>query len=562
MKKFLLLIALFFSISAFSQLDTDDSPTYPELINFYKKIAQKHDEVQLYNMGQSDYGLPIYLCLINAGEDSTSAFKNARNSTTILINNAIHAGEPDGINACIAWVNNWIKNGKKKTPVVAIIPAYNVGGMMNRSSSSRANQNGPNEYGFRGNAQNLDLNRDFIKMDSYNMFTFAKIYHAIEPDVFIDTHVSNGADYQYVMTYIAPVKERMAPSMAELQHNELIPFLNERFEKEEIPFNPYVNLMKDVPEKGFSVFNDLPRYAMGYASLFNSISFTTETHMLKSFKDRVKSTYLFIDETVKWSKKNSKQIEESRSKAIEWEKNLKYFKYNYALSKKDSVPYMFKGFEHEYITSEITGLKRLKYDRNKPYKKAVPFFSKYNAKDSIQIPDYFVVGRQCLGILKRLKTNKVQLKVIKDIPSDLKQFRVVKFESGSRPYEGHFLHRNTTIEIENAIGVKEGDVIVPTNQKNLRFILNVLVPNAPDSYFSWNYFDSYVQQKEYFSPYVFEDKAKEILDENEELKIEFEERKKASSQFAKSSWDQLYFIYKNSEFFEPTFNRLPIYLKY
>lgn len=53
----------------------------------------------------------------------------------------------------------------------SFILCYNVGGMMNRSSSSRANQDGPEEYGFRGNSQNLDLNRDFIKMDSEEAFT-------------------------------------------------------------------------------------------------------------------------------------------------------------------------------------------------------------------------------------------------------------------------------------------------------------------------------------------------------------------------------------------------------
>ena len=186
-----------------AQYDSNTSPTYPELIEIYKQLDSDHDEIELYNMGPSDFGLPIYLCVVNGARDSIGTFMRAMQETTLLINNAIHAGEPDGVNACLIWINNWIKSGKPRDiPLVGIIPAYNVGGMMNRSSSSRANQNGPEEYGFRGNAQNLDLNRDFIKMDSKNMFTFAKIYQNLDPDVFIDTHVSNGADYQYYLTYI------------------------------------------------------------------------------------------------------------------------------------------------------------------------------------------------------------------------------------------------------------------------------------------------------------------------------------------------------------------------
>ena len=202
-------LCVFLMFTVHSQYDGNTSPSYPDLIKIYIDLAEKNTEIELYNMGQSDFGLPIYLCIINGAQDSIKSFDKARESTTLLINNAIHPGEPDGVNACLIWINDWILAGKKtkNLPVIGIIPAYNVGGMMIRSSSSRANQDGPEEYGFRGNTQNLDLNRDFIKMDSRNMFTFAKIYHGLDPDVFIDTHVSNGADYQYTLTYIASIRE-------------------------------------------------------------------------------------------------------------------------------------------------------------------------------------------------------------------------------------------------------------------------------------------------------------------------------------------------------------------
>ena len=227
MKHIFTILCLFISGLTFSQFEGNTTPNYSELIDLYTSLAEEHDEVELFQMGESDYGLPIYLCVINGAKDSLSTFKKAHENTTILINNAIHPGEPDGVNACLLWVIEWIRSGKntENLPVIAIIPAYNVGGMMNRSGTSRANQNGPEEYGFRGNAQNLDLNRDFIKMDSKNMFTFAKIYHALDPDVFLDTHVSNGADYQYTMTYIASVRERMSPSLGDLMHDDLIPYL-------------------------------------------------------------------------------------------------------------------------------------------------------------------------------------------------------------------------------------------------------------------------------------------------------------------------------------------------
>ena len=109
--------------------------------------------------------------------------------------------------------------GKKITlpdnVVLAIIPVYNIGGALNRNSFSRANQNGPESYGFRGNAQNLDLNRDFIKCDSKNARSFTEIFHYLNPDIFIDNHVSDGADYQHVMTLITTQHNKLGNELGE-----------------------------------------------------------------------------------------------------------------------------------------------------------------------------------------------------------------------------------------------------------------------------------------------------------------------------------------------------------
>ena len=152
MKYIFILFFALLSLFSRAQWRGDTSPSYPELVAYLKKLDKENKEIKLFNMGLSDYGLPIYVVIINADSDSTKTFEKARNGTTILINNAIHPGEPDGINASLIWIDEWIKQGKpcKSFPMVAIIPAYNVGGMMQRSSTSRANQNGPEEYGFRG----------------------------------------------------------------------------------------------------------------------------------------------------------------------------------------------------------------------------------------------------------------------------------------------------------------------------------------------------------------------------------------------------------------------------
>ncbi len=546
-----------------AQWSGNTTPTYPELIAYYQKLDREHPEIELYAMGKSDTDWPIYLCVINGVQDSVKTFEKARNNTTILINNAIHPGEPDGVNACLLWIDNWIKNGKKTAnlPVIAIIPAYNVGGMFNRSSNSRANQDGPEEYGFRGNSQNLDLNRDFIKMDSPNAFTFATLYHALDPDVFVDTHVSNGADYQYTLTYISSMKERIAPSLGALTYEKCIPALTSRLKKRKTDLFPYVELQEDIPDKGIIAFNDLPRYAMGYASLFHAISFTVETHMLKPFPQRVEATLQFLEELINWSKECAPDIELARKKAIDWSREQEVFTYNYKLTDKaDSI--LFKGYKAIYKTSPVTGLERLFYDREQPYTKKVPHFQTYRSTDAVVIPKAYFVGGANTEVIARLKANGVLMStVLKDSLISVTTNKVLKYDSPKQPYEGHFLHSGIVIEKEqNQVLIPAGTVMISTDQPKSYFIVSVLEPAAEDSYFAWNFFDSYLQQKEYFSAYVFEEKAAEILENDPQLAQEFKAKKAADPAFANNAWDQLFFIYKRSVYYEKTTaNRLPIW---
>jgi hypothetical protein len=565
---FLCLLGVALGVQAQQNWLGNTSPTYDELIAHLQQLDRAHKEIKLYNMGPSDYGQPIYLCVINGHRDSSQTFEKARKSTTILINNAIHPGEPDGINACLIWLDQWIGAGKplksrdhKDLPVIAFIPAYNVGGMYNRSGTSRANQNGPEAYGFRGSAKNLDLNRDFTKMDAVNTRTFVQIFQALDPDIFIDNHVSNGADYPYTLTYISSMKERMAPSMQALTYNNCIPTLKEYCQIGNFELFPYVELKGETPEEGIVAFNDLPRYAMGYASLFHALSFTVETHMLKPFPQRVQATLQFMNATIAYAISNGPLIENARKEAIEWSQAQTYFRYNYQLNEQASDSIRFKGYAAIYPKHPITGLAQLEYDQQKPYEQFIPYFNAYLPKDSIAIPKYYVVGGQETEVIQSLQLNGVAFQVIDSFYyKEVNCFVVKDYKAPTRPYEGHFKLSN--IQIANStqkLLLKPGDIMVPTQQDRAQFIHAVLQPQAEDSYLSWNFFDSYLQQKEYFSSYVFKEQIEQILENDPQLKKSYEEKKALDIKFAQSEWDQLFYIYQRSPYFEQTFMRLPIY---
>jgi hypothetical protein len=323
---------------------------------------------------------------------------------------------------------------------------------------------------------------------------------------------------------------------------------------------PYVELKGDTPESGIVAFNDLPRYAMGYASLFHAISFTVETHMLKPFPERVKVTEQFIDVLYQWTNQHMDAIENARKKAGEWAVEKEYLKFNYSLiAITDSIEFL--GYEATRPIHPTTEVNRLYYDRSKPYKKYIPYFNHYHATDSISIPHFYSVSGKEKAIIERLKANGVIFQVVDSSYNTKCKVAIVRdFSSLSKPWEGHFKHSNTKVEfIDEEVIIEKGDIRIDANQFNSQFIHAVLQPQMEDSYFSWNFFDSYLQQKEYFSAYVFVDKIDEILTNNPALKSAFENRKLEDLDFRNSEAMQLHYLYQNSPYFEQSYMRLPVY---
>ena len=401
-------------------------------------------------------------------------------------------------------------------------------------------------------------------MDSKNAFVFSKIFHGLDPDVFVDNHVSNGADYQYTLTYISSLSDRSPPSIRKITNESLLPSLEKDLDQNYgIDLFPYVDLKGQTPEGGIVSFNDLPRYSMGYTALFQSLSFTVETHMLKPFPQRVQATLAFMKALISWTTKHKKLIERSRLKARKSTADATTYRFNYnSDGNVDSI--LFKGFEHSFMKHHITGLNRLKYDTSAPYIRNIPQYKSFEAKREVRIPKYYFVGRQEKDVIKRLKANKIEMKKLKnDTLIQLGTFEVVDFDVSNRPYEGHFQLKNIKVNLgERRVALKKGDVRIATNQQNASFIHAVLQPETEDSYLSWNFFDSYLQQKEYFSSYVFIDKIEEILNKNDDLRKAYESKMEKDLDFRKSEWAQLYFIYKGSPYYEKTVNILPVFFQY
>ena len=547
----------------FEQSGGTQTPTYFEIIDWWKKLDEKSGKVKMLTMGMTDAGYPLHLVVVSNNGDYNVDNIRKNNKRIILINNGIHPGEPDGVDASMLLVRDIVTNKYKiaDNVVLAFIPIYNIGGCLNRSANYRVDQNGPEEFGFRGNSQNLDLNRDFIKCDSKDARSFTEIFHLLDPDVFVDNHVSNGADYQHIITLLTTQHNKLGGQMGEFLSNQFEPALYSSMKTKGYDLVPYVNSFGDTPENGWPEYWDSPRYGSGYAALWHTFSFVPETHMLKAYDLRVKATYALMQSFIEFTAKNSEQIKNLRNQTKQACKSATEFPLSWSLDKTQFKEVVYKCFEAGHKPSEVSGFPRLYYDRSKPFEKTVKIYNYFAVKNTVTRPKAYIIPQGWWKVIDLLKLNKVKMTQLKkDSTIEVETYKIEDYKTLPRQYEMH--HLNTEIKTNSSlqsVTFKKGDWYIPMNQEANRFLIETLEPKAEDSYLAWNYFDAVLGQKEGYSAYAFEDIAADYLKNNPASKLKLEQRRATDTAFAKDGRAQLNFVYQNSRWYEPDYMRYPVY---
>lgn len=550
-------------VTRFEKSKGTQTPTYSEIIDWWQQLDQQSGKVKMLTMGMTDAGFPLHLVIVSNNGDYNFTNIRKSNKRIILFNNGIHPGEPDGIDASMLLVRDIVDNKYKIADnlVLAFIPVYNIGGCLNRSANYRVDQNGPEEFGFRGNSQNLDLNRDFIKCDSKDARAFTEIFHLLDPDVFVDNHVSNGADYQHVMTLLTTQHNKLGGEMGEFLNKQFEPALYQSMKTRGYDLIPYINSFGDTPDNGWPEYWDSPRYGSGYGALWHCFTFVPETHMLKPYDQRVKATYELEKSFIEFVTKNSETIKNLREKTKQAVKTAVEFPVAWTLDKTQTQDFLYKGFKAGRKPSEISGVDRLYYDRSQPYEKTVKIMNQYKTSLTIKKPTAYIIPQGWWKVIDLLQLNKVNMRrFAKDTTVEVEVYKITDYKASPRQYEMH--HLNTEIKTsvsKQTMSFRKGDYFIPMNQEANRFLIEVLEPTGEDSYFAWNYFDAILGQKEGYSAYAFEDIAAEYLKKNPALQAEMSQKRASDTAFAKDGRAQLNYVYQHSKWFEPSYMRYPVY---
>ena len=541
--------------------------TYAECLAFYKALAAAYPAtIQLRAAGPTDSGQPLHEVVLSADGTFEPAASRAKNRPVLLIQNGIHPGEPEGIDASMMLARNLLQDKRLgallRQVTVVIIPVYNIGGMLNRNATTRANQNGPREYGFRGNARYYDLNRDFVKQDSRNARSFAALFQRWRPELFVDTHTSNGADYQYTMTLIPSQHDKLAPALGVYLQQKLLPALYSSMARKKWPMTPYVDFEGETPESGLRAFLESPRYSTGYAALFNSLGFMPETHMLKAFGPRVQATYDLLVTFLETAAAQAPALLAARAEADRALAAQTTFPLAWALNEQPSGTVEFRGYEAGHQPSAVSGQPRLYYDRTRPYTRPVPFYNDAHATTQATAPVAYAIPAAYADVLEHLRRNGAVLRPLTQArtgPAEV--YTIEDYKTSPRAYEGHYPHSQVQLGTQRqTLTLPAGTYLAVLAEQGpaARFVVEALEPQATDSYFAWNFFDAILQQKEHYSDYVFEDLAADFLAKNPAVRQQLDAARQADPALAASGPAQLEWVYQHSPWAEPGYRRYPV----
>lgn len=546
-----------------------ETPRYEETMRYLRKLDDYSGKISYFEFGRSAQGRALMAVVYDKdGLRSADEIRGAGRSI-LFVQACIHPGESEGKDAMLMLLRDWVVDGKNeklfdKTSIL-FVPIFNADGHERFSPYSRINQNGPQEMGWRTTANNLNLNRDHTKADAPEMQAWLQMYHQWQPEFFIDTHTSNGADYQYVITYVLETGGQMDAALTEWQKNNYLKPLETKMAKAGFPLFPYVSFRRwHDPRSGLVGGVAGPMFSQGYTALRNRPGLLVETHMLKPYKDRVDATAKIIVSTLEILHNEGPSLQKMIRAADQYVASAKFrdqpFPLRYSVDMNDSIMVPFKGVAYDVIKSDLTGGDWFVYDNSRPQLYQLPFFNTSKAIAEVRLPEAYIIPKEWSEVIFRCQLHGIEMYSLPDDALlDVEMYHFKSFEFARTPYEGR--HRVSRMDFEMRESQQvfpAGSFIIPMNQPLARLIPYLLEPNGSGSFLEWGFFNIIFEQKEYAESYVMEPLARQMLDSIPGLREEFESKKENDPNFAANSWQQLNWFYSRTPWWDNQYLKYPI----
>lgn len=543
-----------------------ETPRYNETVQYCKRLADASPWINYTSFGCSPQGRDIPLLIIDRNGNFTPDKVHAAGNVIFYIQAGIHSGEIDGKDAGLMLIRD-IAITKKLAALIDHVtilfnPIFNVDGHERFGAYNRANQNGPEEMGWRVTAQNLDLNRDYLKADAPEMQSWLRLYSKWLPEFFADCHVTDGADYQYAMTYKIETHGILDENLIKWIKESYLPPLEDAMHKSGFPIIQYVTFLRSRDLKsGMNTWAAPPRFSDGYTAIHNRPGLLIETHMFKDYKTRVTATYKILQHTLETLNIEYLHLKNIVHKADSLTSQAAFRQKPFTLTYKhssDSVMIDFLGYEYEVVKSELSGGDWYRFS-DKPLTFRIPFFNKMDPDIQVQLPDAYIIPTEWQEVIKRIELHGIKFKLLLEPTKiNVHSYRFKNAEWRRRPYEGRHRVSFEVEPFEEERLFPAGSVVIDMNQRAAKAAANILEPQAPDSYVNWGFFNAIFERKEYVESYVMEERARMMLASDEKLKNEFESKIKNDSTFAADPRSILMWFYQKSPYWDKKMNVYPV----
>ncbi len=558
-------------LTKFEKSGYTETERYDETMRYFRDLADNSEYAKFFTFGFSPQGREIKCLVVSKDKAFTPSEAKKTGKPIILINNGIHSGEIEGKDASMLLLREILITKEKEdlidNAILLVVPIFSVDAHERFSAFNRINQNGPKEMGWRTTAQNLNLNRDWMKADAPEMQAMLKLFSDWLPDFLVDTHTTDGADYQYTITYAMETFRNIYSKTAEWTKEKFIPYLIKNEEDAGYLITSYISL-KDWGsglEKGIEDWATTPRFSQGYAAVQNRPGLLIETHMLKPYKDRVFSTKVMLNSVISYINDNPNELiklnKEADEQSIEkYAKGDDYLPLAYG-TKDTSTNILFKGIKFRKDSSWISGTTKIVYTGEKEDMQ-IPYYNQLTVTDSVSVPIAYLIPKEWGewdNIIDRIKLHGIEVDQLEEdnvFEVTKYKFKNIKFANSS--YESHQRVDCDYDVYQETDTIPQGTYIIKTDQRTIRVLVNLLEPKSGDSFLRWGFFNSIFERKEYFESYVMEKYAEKMMEKNPDLKEEFEKKLKEDEKFRKNPYERLNFFYKRSPYFDKELNVYPV----
>jgi murein tripeptide amidase MpaA len=560
------------------------TPSYNETVNWFKKLTAASPLLSMVSIGKSLEGRDIYMIIASNDTDkSPQSLKNSK-KPLMLTQAGIHSGEIDGKDAGMMLLRD-IAFGKKKELLMKVnflfIPILSVDAHENSSAFNRPNQRGPENMGWRTNSQNLNLNRDYAKLDTDEVRAVVTVINEYNPSLYMDIHVTDGADYQYDITYTGAGVEGNSPAISNWLETKFKPTVDKDLKANGHIPGPLLFALNDRDfSKGRISLTGGARFSDSYGNLRHLTTILVENHSLKPYKQRVLGTYVLLESTLRLLDKEGQSLQEitEADKSIRDEKIPTAYKVPQMKNKVDfeslallkasdeSTPpdtFLLLGIESKIHKSTITNSDYIEW-LGRPKTIKVAHYKESDPIDWITRPKGYWVPASCNIVIERLKIHGIEMEVLtvaREVAVEMYRIEDAKFENEnhqSLPYEGHMQVSGTTkTEFRKEI-FSPGSVYISTNQPLGDLAMTLLEPKSKDSFFSWGFFLNIFQRTEYIEAYVMEPMAKIMLEDSPELKKEFEQKIAQDKDFANDPNAIFSWFYSKTKYYDDRYLLYPV----